>query len=328
MAVAGHLHLAAEGVVALLLHHRLPAVEHPLRGGGASKSSSSGGTSSSGRAGMSSSGGFAPGGSGRAGGGFPGGIGRPGGAPGRNRPSSSSLRRSPTGGIPGGGALPGAHQEVGPYLGPRQEVGPYLEPRQEAVLFQAVAAEELFQLVVVEVPCQLVVVEVPCQLVVVEVSSPGPRGCPEVEHLPRCWRSGPRCGARRLRSLTRAGGLAPGGGRCCPLGEVPPGVGSPTWWRSLLPARGVSHLVAVAVARSGEASHLVAVAVARQGGLHQRRRCPLGEVSHLVAVAVARLGRPPTWWRSRCPLGGGSTCGGRCCPLGGGRCPLGGGRDH
>ena len=30
MAVAGHLHLAAEGVVALLLHHRLPAVEHPL----------------------------------------------------------------------------------------------------------------------------------------------------------------------------------------------------------------------------------------------------------------------------------------------------------
>ena len=53
----------------------------------------------------------------------------------------------------------GPRQEVGPYLGPRQEVGPYLEPRQEAVLFQAVAAEELFQRVVVEVPCQLVVVE-------------------------------------------------------------------------------------------------------------------------------------------------------------------------
>ena len=72
---------------------------------------------------------------------------------------------------------------MGPFLEPRQEVGPFLEPRQEAVLFQAVAAEELFQLVVVEVPCQLVVVEVPCQLVAVEAFYRLAREvAPEVEH--------------------------------------------------------------------------------------------------------------------------------------------------
>ena len=264
---------------------------------------------------MSSSGGFAPGGSGRAGGGFPGGIGRPGGAPlGGIGPSSSSPGGgSLPGGIPGGGALAWscAPGRWGPTWGRTRRWSPTWSRARRRCSSRLLRRGSSSSLLWWRCPASLLWWRCPASLLRWRPSIAWPARLPRrwSTPLPRCWRSGPRWWSAALRSLTRSW-------RPC------------TWWRStpLGPAGGGWTWGWSTLGRSRPGGG----GLAPGGG-------PFPRSTHLVAVDGAGPrqfgGGLPTWWRSLLPARGGlPPGGGRCCPLGGGLppgggrcCPLGGG---
>ena len=195
----------------------------------------------------------------------------------------------------------GLHQAVVPCPELHPAVVPYLGLRQAVVLFQAAAVEELFQLVAVEVPYQLAVAEALYLLAALAVEH-------DVAQILEDWPQvverdfvlasvalAQMVGhdavvelVRELVALHQAVVYA-GGIDLAPVvlhREV-------VFFQVHQLVVVVSHQVVVAAAHSGEVSHQVVVAAAHSGAVSHQvvvAAAHSGEVSHQVVVAAAHSG--------------------------------------